>query len=277
MRHGVHENFRGSRCEEASTHFDKRMSLLTSAAVLTREFRSGNDCPLMVALPTGEFIMGENDGDKFANDTERPAHRVKISARFALGKFPVTVGEFQKFREAHTDDDGFDLPVVRVCWHEAVAYCDWLSAQTGREYRLPGEAEWEFACRAGSRAPFACGEEISNDDANFLYDENGMRVGTGRRMSVGSFPPNQFGVHEMHGNVCEWTADAWHSDYLGAPVDGSAWLRGSDSRRVIRGGAWDYMPRLLRSSWRDWRLAGERADNIGFRVATSDLKDLQSA
>ena len=236
------------------------------------EIRDGDYFPLMVELSPGEFIMGENDGDKFANGTERPAHTVQLPVPFVLGKFPVTVGEFQKFQSDRPTQDAEGLPVVRVSWEDAVAYCDWLSEQTGREYRLPSEAEWEFACRAGSRAPFAGGAEISTSDANYLYDENGGRVGVGRRTPAGCFAANRFGLHDLHGNVCEWVADSWHDGYLGAPADGTAWISAGDGRRVIRGGAWDYMPRLLRSSWRDWRLANQRADNIGFRVATADLK-----
>jgi formylglycine-generating enzyme required for sulfatase activity len=230
----------------------------------------------MIELPAGEFVMGENEGDKFANDTERPAHRVKIASPFALGKFPVTVGEFREFRSEHLIEDAEELPVVRVSWEDATAYCEWLSETSGRAYQLPSEAEWEFACRAGSRGPFAGGDELSTDEANFLYDENGTRVGMGRRTTVGDFPANNFGLYDMHGNVCEWVADSWRADYFGAPADGSA-RTGEDSRRVIRGGAWDYLPRLLRSSWRDWRLANGRADNIGFRVATSNLKQFARA
>jgi len=217
------------------------------------KFRDAENFPLMIELPADEFIMGENPSP------------------FALGKFPVTVGEFRKFRSENLSEDASELPIVRVSWDDAVAYCDWLSERSGRAYRLPSEAEWEFACRAGSRTPFASGDEISSDDANFLYDENGTRVGVGRRTTAGAFPPNNFGLHDMHGNVCEWVADSWHADYGGAPTDGSAWTS-PDERRVIRGGAWDYLPRLLRSSWRDWRLANQLADNIGFRVATSDVK-----
>ena len=237
------------------------------------EWQDAEGLPLMVELPAGEFVMGENEGDKFANDTERPAHRVQISANFAMGKFPVTTAEFWKFRGDNSIEDVDELPVIRVSWNDAVAYCEWLTEQTGRAYRLPSEAEWEFACRAGTRTPFANGSELSIDDANFLYDENGMRVGPGHRTTKGNFPPNSFGLHDMHGNVCEWVADTWHSDYLGAPVDGRAWIAPVDSSRVIRGGAWDYLPRLLRSSWRDWRFANQHADNIGFRVATSDLRN----
>jgi formylglycine-generating enzyme required for sulfatase activity len=143
---------------------------------------------------------------------------------------------------------------------------------TGREYRLASEAEWEYACRAGTRSAFATGEEMTATQANFLYDETGIRIGRGRRTPVGSYPPNQFGLHDLHGNVSEWVGDGWHPSYLGAPTGGRTWFDEENPRRVVRGGAWDYLPRLLRSSWRDWRSAVERADNIGFRVATGDLK-----
>ena len=233
--------------------------------------RDGDFAPAMIELPLGEFIMGENDGDKFANDTERPAHSVQIRKQFALGTFPVTVGEFRQFRPTHSPDDAANLPVVRVSWHDANDYCQWLTQQTHRRYRLPSEAEWEFACRAGSRSPFSCGQEITPADANFLFDENGIRIGLGVRTAVGNYPKNPFGLCDLHGNVCEWIADAWHPNYLGAPADGSAWTQPGERCRMIRGGAWDYLPRLLRSSWRDWRDVNFRGDNIGFRVATDDL------
>ncbi len=227
----------------------------------------------MVQLPAGEFVMGENDADKFANDTERPAHCVCIQPGVALGRFPVTVGEFRHFCPNHARDEAGGLPVVQVSWNEAQAYCDWLTERTGRPYRLPGEAEWEFACRAGNRTSFSCGDEIKPSVANFLYDENGVRVGVGRRTVVGHYAANAFGFCDLHGNVCEWVADIWHPNYLGAPGDGRAWIEAGENRRVIRGGAWDYLPRLLRSAWRDWRLAEQCADNIGFRVATSEVKE----
>lgn len=231
------------------------------------------DAPLMVPLPAGEFFMGENLNDKFANDTERPAHRVGFENDFALGKFPVTVREFQKFCPQHSPGEAGDLPVVRVSWIEAFDYCHWLTEQTRRLYRLPSEAEWEFACRAGSPTPFAGGFEISAAEANFLFDEYGGRLGPGCRTRVGNYSANAFGLHDLQGNVNEWVADSWHPNYLGAPWDGSAWLEPDRRQHVIRGGAWDYLPRLLRSSWRDWRSADCRADNLGFRVATSDLRN----
>jgi formylglycine-generating enzyme required for sulfatase activity len=230
-----------------------------------REWRDQNDTPLMVELPAGEFVMGENEDDRFTDDTERPAHRVNIPAGLSLGVFPVTAREFRKFRPDHASDE--TLPVVGVTWWDACAYCKWLTALTGSTYRLPSETEWEYACRAGSRSPFAFGGTLNVAEANFYYDENGVRVGPGHRTKVGSYPPNAFGLYDTHGNVCEWVLDTWHPNYRGAPQDGQAWITPDSSRRVIRGGAWDYLPRLLRSACRDWQLADRATDNIGFRVA----------
>jgi formylglycine-generating enzyme required for sulfatase activity len=240
--------------------------------VVESSWRHADFAPWMIALPSDEFIMGENAADKFVNDTERPAHLVKFTECFALGKYPVTVGEFRDFRPGHLPDDNEHLPVIHVNWHDAVAYCEWLSQKIDRPYRLPAEAEWEFACRAGSRTPFSSGNGITVTSANFLYDENGLRTGPGHRTPVGSYSANAFGFHDFHGNVCEWVADAWHPDYTGAPADGSAWIDGDNQSRVIRGGAWDYLPSLLRSSWRDRRKANFRSDNLGFRVALSVRK-----
>lgn len=224
--------------------------------------------PAMVRLPAGEFWMGENADDKFALDTERPRHRVVIRRPFYLGTCPVTVGEFRAFRPEYSEQ-GDDMPAVRVTWRDAEAYCAWLRECTGGAYRLPTEAEWEYAARAGSVTPYPWGDQISPEQANYLYDEQGNRIGPGQRTPVGSYPPNRLGLHDMLGNVCEWTADAWHPTYQDAPEDGSARTvsTAQPMRRVLRGGAWDYMPRLLRSSWRDSLAETSRRDNIGFRIA----------
>jgi formylglycine-generating enzyme required for sulfatase activity len=227
--------------------------------------------PPMMTLVPGEFMMGENPEDKYANDTERPRHRVRLLMPFALGRFPVTVAEYRQFRPAHAPEEPGAWPVVQVSWTDANDYCQWLSARSGRHLRLPGEAEWEFACRAGSRTPFATGDEITLASANFLYNEAGQRIGPATRTPVGSYPPNPFGLQDLHGNVCEWVTDSWHENYHGAPADERAWTTPGETRQVIRGGAWDYLPRLLRSSWRDWRPKDYRADNLGFRVATSEV------
>jgi formylglycine-generating enzyme required for sulfatase activity len=212
--------------------------------------------------------MGENTGDRFATDTERPRHAVALARGFAIGRFPVTTREYLCFDPGHPADDDPWLPVVNVSWDEAKGYCGWLSRETGEPYRLPSEAEWEYACRGGTRAPFVTGDDITPGDANFLYAEDGRRIGVGRRTPSGRYPANAFGLEDVHGNVCEWVEDAWHPDYFGAPGDGGAWTTGGDpGRRVIRGGAWDYLPRLLRSAWRDSLPRAQGRDNLGFRVA----------
>lgn len=222
----------------------------------------------LVRLSPGAFEMGGAKGDKFVTDTERPAHRVAMSSAFALGRCPVTVGEYRAFVPGHAPDDDPAWPAVGVSWDDACAYCGWLAGQMLDDIRLPSEAEWEYGCRAGSGAPFATGEKISQRAANYLYSEEGLRLGPGRRTPVGSFPPNAFGLHDLHGNVCEWVEDDWHPGYEGAPADGSAWSEAASSElRVIRGGAWDYLPRLLRSAWRDSLPRSQRRDNVGFRVA----------
>ena len=212
--------------------------------------------------------MGESAHDKFANATERPAHRVCFTRPFALGRYPVRVGEYRAFRADHAAGEADDLPVVNVSWDDAQAYCLWLRAQTDRPFRLPSEAEWEFACRAGTATPFVTGEELPPAAANYLYDEQGQRIGPGARTPEGRYPANPWGLKDLHGNVCEWVEDVWHPDYHGAPDDGSAWITdGEPQRRVIRGGAWDYLPRLLRSAWRDFLPTATRRDNVGFRLA----------
>ncbi len=220
----------------------------------------------LAELPPGEFVMGETPGDKFATATERPAHRVALDYRFALGRSTLTVGEYRAWIEGHAPEDPAGLPVTNVTWEDSRAFCRWLAERTGEPFRLPTEAEWEYACRAGSCTPFSTGATISTEDANFLYDENGERIGFGRRIPSGHYASNAFGLHDLHGNVCEWVEDAWHADYDGAPADGRSWL-GDTDLRVIRGGAWDYLPRLLRSAWRDALPKDERRDNLGFRLA----------
>ena len=160
--------------------------------------------------------------------------------------------------------------MVDVSWDEATAYSAWLSERTGRAYRLPSEAEWEYCCRAGTTSVFNTGASISVEQANYLYTDYRDRPGLGRPVEVGSYPPNAFGLFDMHGNVCQLVADAWHDNYLGAPGDGSALTEASDQPwRVVRGGGWDAMPRILRCAHRDWVHRATRFDNVGFRVASA--------
>ena len=166
-------------------------------------------------------------------------------------------------------DEGWgrgDRPVINVSWQDAQSYVSWLSRETGEDYRLPSEAEWEYAARAGSTTKYSWGNEIGRNRANC---ERG-RCGDSYRNTapVGSFGANAFGLHEMHGNVWEWVEDCWNSSYEGAPSNGSAWLRGKCEERVVRGGSWDNAPRLLRSAMRYRGNAGDRDySGVGFRVA----------
>jgi formylglycine-generating enzyme required for sulfatase activity len=225
-----------------------------------------NTGPIMIDIPPGWFTMGENPGDKFASQVERPAHEVSIRPGLAFSMAPVTVGEFRSFNPAYMPDESPELPAVNISWVDATGYCASLSLKTGRPYRLPSESEWEFACRAGSLAAFTYGDDLAPHMANYLYTEDGAKVGHGRRTPAGVYPPNIFGLHDVHGNVCEWVADVWHPNYVGAPAEGSAWA-GQSELRVVRGGGWDCLPRLLRSSHRDCLPRHSRRDNVGFRIA----------
>jgi len=224
----------------------------------------------LISIPAGDYWMGETPDDKFANDTERPRHHVQIPA-FRLGRFPVTVAAYQEFRPGHAANLPGDIPATGVTWQDAVAYCDWRGAITGLDLRLPTESEWEYAARAGTATLYSWGDEIAASLANYRYAEDTSRVGPGHPTPVGAYPANPFGLYDLLGNVAEWTQDIWHPDYLQAPTDGSAWvaLDATPRDRVLRGGAWDYLPRLLRSSWRDSYPEDCYRDNLGFRVAAS--------
>jgi formylglycine-generating enzyme required for sulfatase activity len=209
-----------------------------------------------VTIPGGRFWMGGSEDDKFAGSVEMPRHEVEI-ASFEMSIHPVTFGQMDE-----ANPDFSEYPATRIDFHQAIAFAKKLAA------RLPTEAEWEYACRAGSSSVFPHGTSLGPGDANFLYDESGGLIGPGIPTPVGNFPPNAFGLFDMLGNVCEWTADLWHPDYQNSSVDGSAWLDGGKTGcRVIRGGAWDHLPRLLRTSWRDWAPESARWDNLGFRLA----------
>lgn len=218
--------------------------------------------PRWAEIPAGSFLMGGVPDDKFVSTVELPRHEVSIN-RFALGVFPVTRREWFQ-----TDISDPDLPVTGVDFAEVGKYLEDLSARSGKPCRLPSEAEWEFACRAGSSTVFPEGVNLAPDQANYLYDESGESIGHGAPTPLGRYPANAFGLYDLSGNVCEWTADTWHPDFNDAPADGSAWIHGGKPGcRVIRGGAWDHLPRVLRASWRDWAPENARWDNLGFRIA----------
>lgn len=219
--------------------------------------------PQWVEIPAGSFLMGGVPDDKFVSAVELPQHEVRIERPFALGVFPVTRGDW--FGMMVPDAD---LPVTGVDFNEIQSFMKRLAAATGKPFRLPSEAEWEYACRAGSDTIFPEGGNLELRQANYLYDESGEAIGRGMLTPQGFYPPSALGLHDMLGNACEWTEDVWHPDFHGAPADGSPRLNGDrPDRRVIRGGAWDHLPRVLRASWRDWAPEDARWDNLGFRIA----------
>jgi formylglycine-generating enzyme required for sulfatase activity len=241
-------------------------------------FRDCPDCPQMVLVPPGEFTMGSPPGERF-RAAEAP-RRVKIAQPFAVGRFEVTFAEWEACVAGggcggHRPDDhgwgGGDQPVVGVTWDDAMAYVGWLSQKTGRRYRLLSEAEWEYAARAGTESAFGFGEALSSDQANFDASEatplSPKGQARGRTTRVGSFPANAFGLHDMHGNAWEWTADCWNDDYTGAPSDGSPWLSGDCTGRVLRGGSWEDYVGEARSAARVASHTGESTWSDGLRVA----------
>ncbi len=247
-----------------------------------RVFRDCEGCPEMVVVPAGEFQMGSPEREAERDVDEGPRHRVRIPRAFAVGKYEVTFEEWDACvaeggcRGYRPVDEGWGRgrrPVIYVSWEDTKGYLEWLSEKTGKEYRLLTEAEWEYAARAGTEGPFHTGSTITTDRAN--YDGN-FRYGWSRSkgryrertVSVGTFPANGFGLHDMHGNVWEWVEDCWHGNYSGSPSDGSAWVSGGDCRRrVLRGGSWDNGPRDLRSAARDGNSATFRFNLLGFRIA----------
>ncbi|MCA2625408.1 MAG: SUMF1/EgtB/PvdO family nonheme iron enzyme [Microcystis sp. M20BS1] len=228
----------------------------------------------MMYIPQGEFWMGTEDEEierlvkKFDSKVftrERPQHLVKVPA-FYMSQTPITQAQWRAIAAtAKIDIDletnpssfiGDELPVERVNWYQATEFCKRLSRETKREYRLPSEAEWEYACRAGTKTPFHFGETITGELANYNagYTYAGEAKGEYRQQTtpVGQFPPNAFGLYDMHGNVWEWCADTWHDNYDGAPTDGSAWIEnGNDNRSPLRGVSWYYYPYYCRSAFRD--------------------------
>lgn len=228
----------------------------------------GGSCLLrMVTIPPGCFMMGGMEDDKFVSEVELPAREVEVGRSFRMSECAVTRDQWVEVMGClpSGNEEGLagDVPVVCVGFADAVAFC----RELGAGYRLPSEAEWEYACRGGSVTIFPHGSDVSPADGNYLYDELGFRVGEGGVVPVGRYGKNGFGLCDMMGNVCEWVMDTWHAGYRGAPGGAAAWVVGGKAGcRVIRGGGWDHLPRVLRSSWRDWAPEGARWDNLGFRV-----------
>ena len=242
----------------------------------------GNGIDLeMVYIPGGSFMMGSPEDERHSQSREKPQHEVIVQP-FYMGKYQVTQGQWQVVAklpkiERDLDPDPFrfkgeNRPVERVSWYDAVEFCSRLSKATGKEYRLPSEAEWEYACRAGTTTSFHYGETITSELANYAAIETyaSEPVGEYREETtpVGSFPPNSFGLYDMHGNVEEWCADPLHENYEGAPKDGSVWLEnGNDNRSPLRGGCWYIVSRNCRSAFRNYDSRDYISDDVGFRVS----------
>jgi formylglycine-generating enzyme required for sulfatase activity len=216
----------------------------------------------MVAIPSGSFLMGAPATEPHSKDDERPQHQVTIPA-FQIGRYPITQRQWQMVMGSNPSHfQGDNLPVEQVNWSQSVEFCQKLSALTGQKYRLPSEAEWEYACRAGTTTPYSFGEVANRNVANYYV----YNAGQPRQTSpVGSFPANAFGLFDMHGNVEEWCADKFYSSYENAPTDGRAWLDGSNHSYVVRGGSWVISPGYCRSANRDF-CDGE-SSYVGLRVA----------
>ena len=239
-------------------------------------FRDCPDCPEMVVVPAGSFMMGSPPSEKLRDFDEGPVHRVAFAAPFAVGVHEVTFAEWYACVSA--GGCGGDLPdlaggrgsrpIVGVSWNDAQSYVGWLSRSTGEDYRLLSESEWEYVARAGTSTPYWWGDDIGRDRAHCCRGgEFEIEFLGGSAVPVGSFAANAFGLHDVHGNVREWTQDCWNRSYAGAPGDGTAWERGECSRRVVRDGSWfNYLWRL-RSAYRSYFSADYRNYNLGFRVA----------
>ena len=243
----------------------------------------------MVAIPGGEFVMGSPSNELKHLSNERPQHQVTIQP-FFIGKYQVTQAQWQAVaampqinRKLKLDPSWFkgaNRPVERVSWYDAVEFCARLSQHTGRNYRLPSEAEWEYACRAKTTTPFHFGETITTDlanyDGNYTYGDGVEGINREETTEVGSFnAANAFGLYDMHGNVWEWCLDDWHDNYDGAPTDGSAWFNSDEAlfdkpeQAVLRGGSLISDPESCRSASRDYYFCAGRNyinDDIGFRV-----------
>ena len=246
------------------------------------DLKIGGKGPVMVALPGGTFTMGTPENERGRQDDEGPQHQASI-ARFAIGQTEVTFDQYQRFAKATKrklpDDEGWGTglrPVIDVTWQDATDYANWLSQQTGAEYRLPSEAEWEYAARAGTKTRFNTGDCITLEQANIsdssseYFDCPQSGVSSGKTVEVAQYPPNGFDLYDMHGNVLEWVQDCWHDNYQNAPRDGSAWraLNGGDCEHaVVRGGSWLDLPENLRSGNRFKLDTDGSYNNVGFRVA----------
>ena len=227
--------------------------------------RSGGMGPQMAVIRAGRFLMGCGSRRE-CEDKEGPVREVSIARPFAMSTREVTYEEYYRFADprGRLDESWSTHPASHVSWGEASAYAEWLSAETGASYRLPSEAEWEYAARAGSATAYAWGEGIEKVRAR--YRRSPWPSSEMFSAPVGSHAANAWGLRDMHGNAAEWVSDCWNPDYLGAPADGSSWTAGDCSLRVVRGGSWISAPQRVRSASRARKPAENRYLDIGFRV-----------
>ena len=249
-------------------------NLLLVSLILLAEpawaFTDCSDCPEMIDIPAGSFLMGSPSNQNASSreklddrDDEKPQHRVKIK-EFSLGKFEVTQAQWHALMDSNpSHNKGSTLPIENISWDDAQKYIQKLNQKTGKKYRLPSEAEWEYAARGGSTSSYPWGDNVSELTLHAWSKANAVNTNI-----VGLKKPNSFGLYDMIGNVSEWTQDCWNANYRRAPKDGSAWLTGNCSLRVLRGGSWGYDPQQLRTAIRDgthptyYRFSGS-----SFRVA----------
>jgi formylglycine-generating enzyme required for sulfatase activity len=294
---------------------DVAVVLPTKKNQLKRSYKPGDtfkdceNCPEMIVVPPGEYLMGSPKSDKAQYQDEGPQHKVKIAKKFAVGKFEITRAQFAAFvketghdvgnmcltyedgvaknrTSRNYENPGFKQedthPAVCVNWTDAKAYVRWLNTKiTGAPYKLLSEAEWEYVARAKSKTAYHFGQEMIDicsygngaDQASLelmSWSNNECKDGYVFTSPVGVFAVNDFGVHDVHGNVREWVEDCWHDNYHEAPTDGKAWTReGNCSMRVLRGGSWFFNPDFLRSAERSKNYTSFREANYGFRVARS--------
>ena len=229
----------------------------------------------MVTIRAGCFRMGCVSGGECYED-EKPVRWVHIEQPFEMSKYEVTFAQWDACVLGvgcggyRPNDEGWgrgNRPVINVSWDDAQLYVKWLSEQTGHAYRLPTEAQWEYAARAGTTTAYSWGDDIGRDFAN--CDGCGSQRDTDGTAPVGSLESNDFGLHDMHGNVWEWVEDCWNENYAGAPRKGCAWQSGDCGLRTMRGGSWNDSPTALRSAYRQWNGPSDRYSSSGFRVVRS--------
>jgi formylglycine-generating enzyme required for sulfatase activity len=256
-----------------------------------RAIKDCAECPELLEVPAGQFLMGSPTGEVGRDDDEGPQHTVTIARPFAVGKYEVTFDEWDACVAvggcARVADDGWgrgQRPAIRVSYEQAIGYTRWLSKKTGKPYRLLSEAEWEYAARAGSRTAYiwgatadrACEFENGADAALGRQKPEGWKNewgllacddGQARTAPVGAFNPNAFGLHDVSGNLSEWVEDCYNTSYEGAPTDGRVWTTADCPRRVIRGGNWSHSAVGVRSANRNGDPPSLRNMIVGFRVA----------